>query len=132
MTRSSRPALTDHVSPTYPPLTAGRTWTTDPGATAVARSAGSPSTKTLMCGRSRGPASTKRSRIPGTDASSPEMSSPTVAPVTSFRFSTPGNSASSDRGRRTVAKRSGLDDDRLDAPDLGQRVGDHPPAPALV
>ena len=35
MTRSSRPSLTDHVSLAYPPLTAGRTWTTDPGATAV-------------------------------------------------------------------------------------------------
>ena len=51
----------------YPPLTAGRTWTTASAGTAVARSAGEPSTKTLMCGRSRGPASTRRSRIPGTD-----------------------------------------------------------------
>ena len=41
------------------------TWTTASVATGVARSAGVPSTKTLMCGRSRGPASTSRSRMPG-------------------------------------------------------------------
>ena len=70
------------VSATYPPLTAGRTWTTAPAGTAVARSAGEPSTKTLMCGRSRGPASTSRSRIPGTDRSSSTSSAPTVSPST--------------------------------------------------
>jgi hypothetical protein len=66
----------------YPPLTAGRTWTTASAGTAVARSAGDPSTKTLMCGRSRGPASTRRSRIPGTDRSSSTSRAPTVSPST--------------------------------------------------
>jgi hypothetical protein len=33
MGRSSRATLHRHVSPTYPPLTAGSTWTTDVGAT---------------------------------------------------------------------------------------------------
>ncbi len=41
------------------------TWTVSAAATGVVRSAGWPATKTLMCGRSRGPSSTSRSRRPG-------------------------------------------------------------------
>ena len=41
-----------------------------PHRSGVPSSPGSPSTNTLMCGRSRGPASTSRSRRPGTDRSS--------------------------------------------------------------
>jgi hypothetical protein len=59
------------------------TWTVVAGPTGVARSAGSPSTKTLMCARSRGPDSTRRSRIPGTRASSASITAATSVASTS-------------------------------------------------
>src|SRR6185436_17470422 len=85
-----------------------------------------------MCRRRRGPPSTSRSRRPGTLWSSSTMTSPTVAPSTSWRRAVPGKSATSDPGSITVAMGSPFDDGRLDAPDLGQHVRDHPPRVAAV
>ena len=52
------------------------------GPTGVVRSPGTPATKTLMCGRRRGPGSTNRSRSPGIRVSSAVMIASTSAPST--------------------------------------------------
>src|SRR5262249_20998271 len=93
---------------------------------------GSPSTNTLMWRRSRGPASTNRSRMPGTDRSSSVSTSPTVPPATSCLRAVPGNRATSDPRSITVAIGAALDDVRLDSPARRQRVGHQPPRVAPV
>jgi formaldehyde-activating enzyme len=89
----------------YPPLIAAITSTREPAAMAVSRPACSRSTKTLMCGRSVGPGSTSRSRIPGQRCSSRSKASFTVDASTSTCRGRSSNRVGSVMGRYSSAIR---------------------------
>ena len=75
----TRTGRTRHLAGRYPPETGGSTATSSVAATAVDRSAGSPFTHTLQCGRIRASGAPKR-------ASAASSTAPTVAPSTSADF----------------------------------------------
>src|SRR5438874_4581632 len=110
---------------------AGMICTTARGPSAVAASARSPSTKTVMWRRMAPLDAHRRSRMPGQRALSCNTTSPTLAASSSSLRGLPSNRLTSERGRKTSAT-SVFHHRRLDRQDRREIVGDRPPGFALV
>src|SRR4051812_14381141 len=86
-----------------------------------------------MCSRICGPGSSSRSATPGQRASSSLTNPPRVGEsISTWRGGGSRKSATSDRGRYTVATRSGRDCGGLDRPDVREEVRPQLPVVALV